>query len=396
MEPAVGDRRRIRAAGDRVARARGGAPQIVRSTWRRCARKQFIEPAQPARRRGELPLPPPPDPRHRLQRPAQARARQPAHRLRALGRPGQRRARARRRVRGDPRLPPRTGAPLPAANWGRWTSRASAIGADAAQRLCRRRTARVRARRHACRGQPATARRRAAARQTLASRLALLPELGETPAWSWATSTARARCSTRPRPPAQQLGDERARARQHGWSACSCACTAANRATGAPRRCARRQRGDHRHARARAARTTNSRSAWRLIAFVHGDRRPLQPGQRGHRALHGPCATRRQRAPGRRAAALGLANGAAARADAGARGDRAMRAHRRRAASSDRQVQSVVMCILAQLRAMNGDFDDRAPAVPRRPRVAARPRAGRDARRRPASTSRASSCWPAT
>ena len=76
-------------------------------------RKQFVHRGRRPRTGLGLSLPPSPGARHRLQRPAEARARDAARRVRALGRQGQRRARSRPRVRGDPRLPPRAGAPVP-------------------------------------------------------------------------------------------------------------------------------------------------------------------------------------------------------------------------------------------------------------------------------------------
>ncbi len=105
------------------------------------ARKHFIDLAERRAGRDALSLPSPPGARHGLQRPAQARTRQPAPGLRALGRQGQRRARPGTRVRGDPRLPPRAGLPLP----GRTGS--AGRGRRGHRRRCRRAPGRAPARR---------------------------------------------------------------------------------------------------------------------------------------------------------------------------------------------------------------------------------------------------------
>ena len=72
----------------------------------------------------------------RLRRPAEARARHPTRRLRTLGRPGQRGARPRAGIRGDPRLPPRAGHRY-LAELGPLDGKGREIGKDAAERLAR-------------------------------------------------------------------------------------------------------------------------------------------------------------------------------------------------------------------------------------------------------------------
>ena len=86
-------------------------------------RKRFIRPFDATEADRALPLRSPPGARHRLQRSAQARARDDARRVRQVGRPGQRRKRSRPGVRGDPRLPPRAGVQVPRRTRARSTRR---------------------------------------------------------------------------------------------------------------------------------------------------------------------------------------------------------------------------------------------------------------------------------
>ena len=75
-------------------------------------RRDLIRPdSRGLRRRGGLPLPPRPDPRRRLSLAAEERAGRPARALRRLARADGRGPAA--RVRGDRRLPPRAGLPVP-------------------------------------------------------------------------------------------------------------------------------------------------------------------------------------------------------------------------------------------------------------------------------------------
>ena len=96
-----------------------------------------------------------------------------------MGGRDQRGAAPRARVRGDPRLPPRAGAPLPRPSSGRSTSTAMELGVRAAERLAaagRRAFARGR---HAGDGQPAAAGRRASCRRARVAPGRLLIEAGE-------------------------------------------------------------------------------------------------------------------------------------------------------------------------------------------------------------------------
>ena len=89
--------------------------ELVPAHLRALEGKQLIKPEQsPRRGRGPVvPVPPHPDPRRRVPGSAQAEAGGAARALRRLAGGGERGAAPQRRVRGDRRLPPRAGAPLP-------------------------------------------------------------------------------------------------------------------------------------------------------------------------------------------------------------------------------------------------------------------------------------------
>ena len=115
---------RGRARGDRAClgrrlRVRGGSRGSPRSSRRvdtradraRDPRPEALRPARRRGRRGAPSLPAHHDPRYRIRRHPQARAGGPPRAVRRLGRRGQ--PRPRRGIRGDSRLPPRTGVDIP-------------------------------------------------------------------------------------------------------------------------------------------------------------------------------------------------------------------------------------------------------------------------------------------
>ena len=323
-----------------------------------------------AGRRSDLPLPSPPGPRHDLQRPAQADAGDAARRLRSLGRQDQRRARPRPRVRGDPRLPPRAGAALPrraraARRERRARSAATARGASRRPAGARSRAATCmplrtccaapsrcspRPIRSACRSFPSSAKccSRSASSPTRAPR-----------------STRRSPRPTRARPAHQGVGRARppapAPAQRRAGQA---GATPRSRCTDETIPALERERAHGELAQGVAA--GGARAA---------EQRPVRRGGGEHREG-------RQVRAARRRPAAGLAQRArpdaerALRADAGARGDRALRgADRRRprrppGAEPDRLQDRAAACDERRFR--EGARDVRAGA-----RGAARPGAGR-------------------
>ena len=201
----VGGGQRLPPRGDAGARAAALAAEVDRSLTALIRRDVIRPDRSELRRRRGLPLPPHPDPRRRLPLAAEGDARAAARALRGLARA--RGGRARARARGDRRLPPRAGAPLPRASWG---TRANGTEALAA----RVQVARVG--RAAGRSAAATARRRcrlleravALASGDTARRAELLPDLGA--ALIEAGRLADAATAARRDPRRRGRGDERA------------------------------------------------------------------------------------------------------------------------------------------------------------------------------------------
>ncbi len=340
---ARGAARPARARRARDGRARGGdraGVSAVRAVgdWRpmRCVRrsvdhlatltrKQFVHLSVTVGRQRALPLPPPAGARHGLQRPAQARARAAAHRLRALGRPVN--ADRDRALEFEEIL----GYHLEQAH--RYLSELGPLDAQGIAVGRRRRAAadlagtpRLRARRHARRRQPVSPRRGAARPRAIRRRLVLLPEFGET-LTELGDFAGALPCSPKPRRPPIAWATTGASQRRSSCCGCSSASTAAST-------------GDWSEEALRMAHelipllrprppTPSSPRAWRLIGARAWHRRALQPGQRGGRALdraRAPAGNDRMVARNRRASPSNALLGP----HAGAAGDRAVRAADRR------------------------------------------------------------------
>ena len=212
------------------------APEPVRPTiddhLAALTRKQLVHAVGFGGRGLAVPLPPPPGARHGVRRPPEARPGDVARRFRALGRSGQRGARSRARVRGDPRLPPRAGAQVPGG--------AGAAGRERPgdRRRCRAspvvgRTSGIRTRRREGGGQPVSARRRAAPARGSARACRCFPSSAKS-SWSSVSLPNRGRSSTK-RSPARRPSATKGWRRRRCWPACSFACTAASPAAGATR-----------------------------------------------------------------------------------------------------------------------------------------------------------------
>ena len=283
-------------------------------------RKQFVHLSMAVDAERTLPLSPPAGARHRLQRPAQAGARAAAHRVRALGRRVN--AERDRALEFEEIL----GYHLEQAHrylseLGPLDEDGHAVGADGAQRLSRRRAgapsrAATCMRRRTCIGAPS---RCSAEDDPTAAGAAARARRGADGAGRLRRGARRA--GRRPRPPRERAAQRRHRGIRRSCCGCSCASSAASRANGARDAAHRRTRRFRCSRASRGARRTGPRLAADRLRARHrrpATARPATPPSRSmtHARLAG------RRAHSSRATRIGLRERRAARADAGAAGDR--------------------------------------------------------------------------
>ena len=353
----LGHRPVVRRAGDRGARARQRSGRPCRPTCGALDRKQFVAPGRRRRERGRgLPLPQPHDQGRDLRRRCSSgRARSSHERFVAWAERVNRRARPRAGVRGDPRLPPRAGVPLPDASSGRSTPRAAR--SPSARRDEARRTP------AGARWPAATSRRRVSLLKRAAAallpddsvgRLDILFDLGESAHPARRARRGAGRSSRRARGSPSELGDERLKARMVINELMLDQFTGSGSARAADRASASEvidvlERYEDDFALARA---------WNEVVF-----RELTRGQYAAATVSADMlvATTRgapadERLAGQVAPAARVPHGP--RRDARVGGDPGLRRAPRRPSAATGRPRRSCSAALAQLKAMDGEFDE--------------------------------------